>query len=193
MRINHLLRILVLLPLLPAFFSCRSSTFFDYRTQAQAVPLATPAPEADAPLMADASSFLQAEEQGQDLPSAPHISFTPVPSPASASSSANFNRATVFPSIPTATKLDLDLKEKPLLKKAKALKAASAPARNPFNQGYLAAILVLATGVGLFLLGAMLPTIGTILVGYVLGGAVLLAGVAFLALTLMGFTVRIFG
>lgn len=71
--------------------------------------------------------------------------------------------------------------------------AAASPARNPFNQGFLAAFLVLAVGVGLIVLGAMLPPLGTILVSWVLGGAVLLVGVGFLALTLMGFTVRIFG
>lgn len=74
----------------------------------------------------------------------------------------------------------------------KAAASPAAPAYNPFNQGILAGLLILGLGTGIILLGSLLPTFGTIL-AWVMGVFVLILGVAFLALTLAGFSVRIIG
>jgi hypothetical protein len=76
--------------------------------------------------------------------------------------------------------------------KKKGVGSPASPARNPFNQGILAAFLIFGLGIGFILLGSLLPPLGTIL-GWVVGVSILLVGVAFLALTLAGFSVRIIG
>ncbi|CAN5906811.1 hypothetical protein BH24BAC1_BH24BAC1_38590 [soil metagenome] len=81
---------------------------------------------------------------------------------------------------------------KKFLPRKKSGNSLVSPAKNPFNQGILAAFLILGLGTAIIVLSSLLPSIGTIL-AWVLGVMVLLVGIAFLALTLMGFTVRIIG
>jgi hypothetical protein len=65
-------------------------------------------------------------------------------------------------------------------------------ARNPLNQGIIPGLLIMGLGIGIIYLGTLLPTVGTIL-GWIIGVDVVLLGLGFLILTLMGFNVRIFG
>lgn len=72
------------------------------------------------------------------------------------------------------------------------IKAPGASTQNPLNQGVVAALLILGIGLALILLGSLLPVIGSIL-GWILGTAIILIGIVFLVLTVMGFSVRIIG
>lgn len=72
------------------------------------------------------------------------------------------------------------------------IKAPVASTQNPLNQGVVAALLILGIGLALILLGSLLPVIGSI-IGWILGTAVISIGIAFLVLTVMGFSVRIIG
>jgi hypothetical protein len=208
----RLQRIFFLFPLVLLAGSCRSNYYFDFRTHEQpATHSATEGEKHQAKDLKATADVSQAIAVRQDMAS-PNASLTnDIPPPAAP---APFSQNTRFgpvkaedSSSPEAAALSLSPKEgkrkgKGMRRRLKNREDAfpsfekgspAAPTQHPLNRGIPAAILLLAAGIALVFLGALLPTLGTILVSWILGGSVLVIGAIFLVLILMGFDVRIIG
>jgi hypothetical protein len=208
----RLQKALFLFPLVLLAGSCRPNYYFDFRTHQQpTIHSATEGEKHQAKDLKASADASQAIAGRQDMASPDASLPNDIPPPATP---APFSQNTRFGSVkaedgssPGATALSLSPKEgkrkgKGMRRRLKNREDAfpsferaspAAPTQNPLNRGIPAAILLIAAGIGLIFLGALLPPLGTILVSWILGGSVLVIGVIFLVLVLMGFSVRITG